>query len=118
MDIDRRTQRELTKLNHEAQRLWDEQRDVLAHAQGLVRDASRTAGRYTQQEVLPQARASYRKAISPLLERLQPAESKKSLSPFAYVLMAIGAIVVAALSWAAWQTLRADDDLWVEEETE
>lgn len=118
MDIDRKTQRELTKLNHEAQRLWEEQRDVLAHAQDLVRDASRTAGRYTAQEVLPKARASYRKAVSPLLDKLVPQEPKKSLSPIAYVLMAIGAIAVAALSWAAWQTLRADDDLWVEEDSE
>jgi hypothetical protein len=118
VDIDRKTQRELSKLNHEARRLWEEQRDVLAHAEDLVRDASRTAGRYTQQEVLPKARASYRKAVSPLLDRLAPAEPKKSLSPIAYVLMAIGAIAVAALSWAAWQTLRADDDLWVEEDSE
>lgn len=118
MDIDRKTQRELTKLNHEAQRLWEEQRDVLAHAQDLVRDASRTAGRYTTQEVLPKARASYRRALTPLIEKLQPVETKKPLSPVAYVLMAIGAIAVAALSWAAWQTLRADDDLWVEEESE
>jgi hypothetical protein len=32
--------------------------------------------------------------------------------------MAVGAIAVAALSYAAWQTLRADEDLWVEEEAE
>jgi hypothetical protein len=30
--------------------------------------------------------------------------------------MAIGTIAVAVIGYAAWQTLRADDDLWVEEE--
>jgi hypothetical protein len=29
--------------------------------------------------------------------------------------MAVGAIAVAVIGYAAWQTLRADDDLWVEE---
>ena len=30
--------------------------------------------------------------------------------------MAIGAITMALVGYAAWQTLRADDDLWVEDE--
>jgi hypothetical protein len=41
---------------------------------------------------------------------------KKSSNPFVFVLMAIGTIAVAVIGYAAWQTLRADDDLWVEEE--
>jgi hypothetical protein len=32
--------------------------------------------------------------------------------------MAIGAIAVAVVSYAAWQTLRADEDLWVEEDAD
>lgn len=120
VEIDRRTQRELNKLNHEAKRLWEEQREVLSHAQDLVRDASRTAGRYTTREVLPRAQETYRNAFESALAKLGKSapQPKKSLSPLAYVLMAIGAIAVAALSWAAWQTLRADDDLWVEEDSE
>ena len=41
---------------------------------------------------------------------------KKSSNPVVYVLMAIGALAVALIGYAAWQTLRADDDLWVEDE--
>ncbi len=41
---------------------------------------------------------------------------KAPANPFVYVLMAVGALAVAAVGYAAWQTLRADDDLWVEEE--
>jgi hypothetical protein len=43
---------------------------------------------------------------------------KKSSNPLVYVLMAIGAIAVAVVSYAAWQTLRADEDLWVEEDAD
>jgi hypothetical protein len=32
--------------------------------------------------------------------------------------MAIGTIALAIVSYAAWQTLRADDDLWVEEDAD
>jgi hypothetical protein len=30
--------------------------------------------------------------------------------------MAIGALALGLIGYAAWQTLRADDDLWVEDE--
>jgi len=41
---------------------------------------------------------------------------KKSSNPFVYVLMAIGALALGLIGYAAWQTLRVDDDLWVEDE--
>jgi hypothetical protein len=120
VDFDRKTQRELQKLSNEAQRLWEEQRDVLAHARDVAREASRQAGDITKREVLPRAQTKYRETIEPLLTRSPwkkaPAVPDKSSNPFVYVLMAVGAIALAAISYAAWQTLRPDDDLWVEEE--
>jgi len=120
MNFDRKTRRELDKLSNEAQRLWEEQRDVLAHARDVMLDAGKTAGDYTKREVLPHAHDTYRSAVAPLLAKVsghsQP--SKKSSNPVIYLLMAIGAIALAAISYAAWQTLRADDDLWVEEDSE
>jgi len=120
MEIDRKTQRELNRLNKEAHRLWEEQREVLSHARDVARDASRTAGNYTKREVLPKAQETYQSTIAPLLERVsgRPPQTKKSPNPLTYVLMAIGAIALAAITFAAWQTLRADDDLWVEEESD
>jgi hypothetical protein len=120
MDIDRKTQRELNRLNKEAHRLWEEQREVLSHAKDVAMDATRAAGSYTKREVLPKAQDTYQTAIAPLLERVSTrmAKPKKSANPFTYVLMAIGAIALAAITYAAWQTLRADDDLWVEEDSE
>ncbi len=33
-----------------------------------------------------------------------------------YILIALGVVALAGVAYAIWQTLRADDDLWVEEE--
>jgi transcription elongation GreA/GreB family factor len=122
MDFDRKTQRELNRLSAEAQRLWEEQRDVLAHAKGVARSASRQASKIAQSEVLPRAQQSYRENVEPLLAKMHWAKvapvQKKSSNPVVFILMAIGAIALAAISYAAYQTLRADDDLWVEEDSE
>jgi glutamate-1-semialdehyde aminotransferase len=120
MKFNRKTQKELAKLNKEAHRLWEEQRDVLAHAREVAKDATRVAGSYTKREVFPKAAESYHAALAPVFARLSQATAKpkKSANPLKFVLMAVGAIAVAALSYAAWQTLRADDDLWVEEDSD
>jgi hypothetical protein len=122
MDVDRKTRREISRLTHEAQRLWDEQREVLSHAKEMAIDASRHAGNVARREWLPRARSAYKSSIEPNLSRIPWKKvvpmPKKSSSPIVYVLMAIGAIAVAAVSYAAWQTLRADEDLWVEEDAD
>ena len=122
MDVDRKTRREISRLTHEAQRLWEEQREVLSHAKGVALDASRQAGAMARKELLPRARATYKNAIEPNLSRIPWKKvalmPKKSSNPLVYVLMAIGAIAVAVVSYAAWQTLRADEDLWVEEDAD
>jgi hypothetical protein len=122
MDFDRKTMRDINRLTHEAQRLWEEQREVLSHAKDVALDASRQAGDVARKELLPRARSTYKTAIEPNLSRIPWKKvapmPKKSSNPLVYVLMAIGAIAVAAISYAAWQTLRADDDLWVEEDAD
>ncbi|MBX3100789.1 MAG: hypothetical protein KF761_14580 [Salinibacterium sp.] len=35
-----------------------------------------------------------------------------------YILIGIGVVAFAAVAYAAWQTLRADDDLWIDDESE
>ena len=43
-----------------------------------------------------------------------PAEqAKKGLSAGQWVLIGVGVVAVAGAAYAAWQTLRADDDLWI-----
>lgn len=42
---------------------------------------------------------------------------KPSFGPGKYILIGIGVVALAGIAYAAWQTLRADDDLWVDDET-
>ncbi|HNP15924.1 MAG: hypothetical protein KDB18_00775 [Salinibacterium sp.] len=43
---------------------------------------------------------------------------KSSGGPGRYILMGIGLVAAAGIAYAAWQTLRADDELWVSDEQE
>ena len=40
---------------------------------------------------------------------------KKSHGPGRYILIGLGVVAAASVAYAAWQTLRADDDLWIED---
>lgn len=42
----------------------------------------------------------------------------KSSGPGRYILIGVGLVAAAGLAYAAWQTLRADDELWVTDEPE
>ena len=35
--------------------------------------------------------------------------------PGRYILIGLGVVAFAGIAYAAWQTLRADDDLWIED---
>jgi hypothetical protein len=35
-----------------------------------------------------------------------------------YLLIGIGVVAALGVAYAAWQTLRADDDLWIDDEAE
>ncbi|CAN5394715.1 hypothetical protein BH10ACT6_BH10ACT6_14050 [soil metagenome] len=43
------------------------------------------------------------------------AEPPKKSGPGKYILISLGAIAAVGVLYAAWQTLRADDDLWIED---
>lgn len=50
------------------------------------------------------------------LGKVTPLPVAKKKTPVGrYVALGIGAIAVAGVLYAAWQTLRADDDLWIED---
>ena len=42
----------------------------------------------------------------------------KSSGPGKYILIALGVVAVAGVAYAAWQTLRADDELWVSDDSD
>lgn len=180
MELSRKRQRELKKLRREAENVWDEQREVLERAAGILRDASRQAAAVARDDVAPRVRQTYEKRIVPGVEagvdsvrhaasstrdrfvddvipavtgaigsaiavldvardkRIRDAlrqvsatgrdlatragqkvgivEVKPKPGPGRYILIGLGVVATAAIAYAAWQTLRADDDLWVEEE--
>lgn len=39
-----------------------------------------------------------------------------SPGPGRYILIGVGVVALAGIAYAAWQTLRADDDLWIDDE--
>jgi len=45
-------------------------------------------------------------------------EAKPKHGPATFILIGLGVVAVAGIAYAAWQTLRPDDDLWVEDEIE
>jgi len=49
---------------------------------------------------------------------IEVVKPKPAPGPGRYILLGVGVVAVAGLAYAVWQTLRADDDLWIEDEPE
>lgn len=100
---------------------------------GAARDATSAARDRFADDVLPAItgtigsalaalEAARNPAIRDVARRVSKAGQKagvvtppKSSGPGRYIAIAIGVVAVAGIAYAAWQTLRADDDLWVED---
>jgi hypothetical protein len=54
------------------------------------------------------------KRVSKAGQRVGIVESKPA-GPGRYILIGLGVVAFAGIAYAAWQTLRADDDLWIED---
>ena len=61
-------------------------------------------------DVLRRATSTAQKVAAPVI----PAK-KKTPGPGRYILIGLGVVAAAGVLYAAWQTLRADDDLWIED---
>jgi hypothetical protein len=67
----------------------------------------------------PRVRAVLKQASSAATSvgrKVHIVEPPKKSGPGKYILISLGAIAAIGVLYAAWQTLRADDDLWVEED--
>lgn len=62
----------------------------------------------------PRVRDVVRK-VSRAGERAGVVTPPKSSGPGRYILIGLGVVAFAGIAYAAWQTLRADDDLWIED---
>lgn len=119
MELSRRRERELHKLQGGWQGLWAKQRDLLDDMGELIKESSHQAAELTREEMYPRAKARVSEAVRPVVNRVpalrkQPEPEPKGVG--AYLLMVVGAVALAGVAYAVWQTLRADEDLWVEED--
>ncbi|GAA3729310.1 hypothetical protein GCM10022239_02510 [Leifsonia bigeumensis] len=92
------------------------------------------AGRKVTRDVLPAVSSALGTALAALevakspqvrraLSRVGTASravvpAKAAPGPGRYLLIGIGIVAAAGIAYAAWQTLRADDELWVSDELE
>jgi hypothetical protein len=129
--------RQLTNVGREeiAPRVRDtvENRMLPSVAAGVVntKQAARTARSKIVDGVMPAVSSAFGSALT-LAEIAKDAkvreavahlrkgklEPEKSSGPGRFILMAVGLVAVAGIAYAAWQTLRSDDDLWVGDEAE
>ena len=121
MELSRRREKELHKLGDNWQGLWLKQRDLLDDVGELIKASGHQAAEVTREEVYPRAKQNVSRAVRPMLDKVpalrrEPEPAKKGAG--AYLLMVLGAVAVAGVAYAVWQTLRADEDLWVEEDDE
>jgi len=176
MGSTRKRKRQLKKLKGSAVHVWDEQREVLDHANDVLREARRQLGDYTRDEVTPRIRDTYDRRLKPTVtgsiaatraasynarsrvagdvipavsgaigstlavlssakdprvrevaknaskqtKKLSKKAQKRvapssSGGPGKFILLGLGVVALAGVAYAAWQTLRADDDLWIED---
>jgi hypothetical protein len=67
----------------------------------------------------PDVRAALSRATSlgrGVASRTGLIREKPSAGPGRYILIGVGIVAAAGIAYAAWQTLRADDDLWIDDE--
>jgi len=54
-----------------------------------------------------------KKAAKKYSKKIDIVPQKKSGGPGKYIAIGVGVVALAGLGYAVWQTLRADDDLWI-----
>ena len=67
----------------------------------------------------PEVRAALGRATSlgrSAVARTGLTKPKSSPGVGRYILLGVGTVAAAGIAYAAWQTLRADDDLWIDDE--
>ena len=103
---------------------WDAGRHVVGSAKDklsndvlpAVSSALGTALAALEVAKSPQVRQALTRVARPMAKQVAPAKS--GFGPGRYILIGIGIVAAAGVAYAAWQTLRADDELWVSDESD
>lgn len=112
----------------------DRVRPAVAHGVAATRTAASTARERFTDDVLPAISGTIGSALAVLEAARDPrvrevvrtvsragrkvgvvTPPKSSWGPGKFILVGLGVVAVAGVAYAAWQTLRADDDLWIED---
>lgn len=127
-----------------APRIRDTYEDRVRPAVGAVGASARSAAHATREKFVDDVLPAMSSALGTALAALEVAKNKqvreaisrasklgtdlgvkagivqapKKSGPGKYILIGFGVVTVAAIAYAAWQTLRADDDLWIDDEPE
>jgi ElaB/YqjD/DUF883 family membrane-anchored ribosome-binding protein len=66
----------------------------------------------------PKVRAALRRAgaVGGIASGAELVSERQSNGIGRYILIGVGLVAIAGVAYAAWQTLRADDDLWIDDE--
>lgn len=103
--------------------------ETLSSAGRLIADAARLASRYSRNEIAPRARSEYADHLAPLIATglaasrrylgSAPAKRTRSSSGLgSFIAAGFAVALVAGVAYVAWQTLRTDDDAWIDDEFE
>ncbi len=134
---------DLDRLKFQAEELWEHQQAGISKARALAAAASRQGLDYTRDEVAPRVGRAYNGGVAALgsaiatvqafrdkqvRDALSTASRVRLQSPVIiapeprrksgiglWIGIGLGAVALTAVGYVVWQTLRADDDLWIED---
>lgn len=107
----------------------DRVRPAVRHGFEATRSVARDGRERVSDDIIPALTSALGVAIAALesgKKRVQLTASKTGLveppksssGPAKYIFLGVAIVAAAGVAYAAWQTLRADDSLWVEDEPE
>jgi hypothetical protein len=104
-----------TAASRASERLSDDLLPALSGAIGSALAMVEVAKDPRVRSVLKQATAAANSVGAKVGRTVQIVEPPKKSGPGKYILISLGAVAALGVLYAAWQTLRADDDLWIED---
>jgi hypothetical protein len=107
----------------------DKVRPALRHGVEGARSAAHSGREKVSDDIIPALTSALGVAIAALESGKKKAQltasktglvdpPKSSSGPGKYIFLGVAIVAAAGVAYAAWQTLRADDSLWVEDEPE
>jgi len=108
----------ISAAKHGRERFVDDVLPAVSSAIGAAMAAIESAKNSDLRETVTKAGRSAKEVGVKAGVRAGLIEAPKSSGPGKYILIGVALVAVAGVAYAAWQTLRADDSLWIEDEPE